>query len=247
METIQVKDKCFELYIPDGEIQRRVAEVAARIKADMAGERPLLVGILTGAYMFAADLSRALDGEYEMTFARYSSYAGMSSTGQLVEVMPIQVDIKDRIVILVEDVIDQQKYVNRLITLVDHIMGASAKGVLLYPDTMLPDGYTWDDLRYAWAKPSAIVPYHPRGGTDRPQQISTNATDIGAYEMVNLQMRLFEQISGVSGALQGQSAGATTGVALYESQIANSTVALSDIFESFESFLLQRDAKALTT
>ena len=81
METIQVKDKCFELYIPDGEIQRRVAEVAARIKADMAGERPLLVGILTGAYMFAADLSRALDGEYEMTFARYSSYAGMSSTG----------------------------------------------------------------------------------------------------------------------------------------------------------------------
>lgn len=148
---------------------------------------------------------------------------------------------------LVEDVIDQQKYVNRLITLVDHIMGTSAKGVLLYPDTMLPDGYTWDDLRYAWAKPSAIVPYHPRGGTDRPQQISTNATDIGAYEMVNLQMRLFEQISGVSGALQGQSAGATTGVALYESQIANSTVALSDIFESFESFLLQRDAKALTT
>ena len=89
METIQVKDKCFELYIPDGEIQRRVAEVAARIKADMAGERPLLVGILTGAYMFAADLSRALDGEYEMTFARYSSYAGMSSTGQLAEVMPM--------------------------------------------------------------------------------------------------------------------------------------------------------------
>lgn len=106
METIQVKDKCFELYIPDGEIQRRVAEVAARIKADMAGERPLLVGILTGAYMFAADLSRALDGEYEMTFARYSSYVGTNSTGQLVEVMPIQADVKDRIVILVEDVID---------------------------------------------------------------------------------------------------------------------------------------------
>ena len=106
METIQVKDKCFELYIPDEEIQRRVAEIAATIKADMMGERPLLVGILTGAYMFAADLSRALDGEYEMTFARYSSYVGMSSTGQLAEVMPIQVDIKDRIVILVEDVID---------------------------------------------------------------------------------------------------------------------------------------------
>ncbi len=144
---------------------------------------------------------------------------------------------------LVEDVIDQQKYVNRLITLVDHVMSASAKGVLLYPDTILPDGFTWDDLRYAWSKPNSIVPYHPQGSGDHPQQISVNATDIGAYEMVNLQMRLFEQISGVSGALQGRPADASTGVRLYESQIANSTVALSDIFESFDAFRQDRDEK----
>lgn len=141
---------------------------------------------------------------------------------------------------MVEDVIDQQKYVNRLITLVDHIMSASAKGVLLYPDNILPDGYTWDDLRYAWSKPNAIVPYHPRGNADRPQQISTNATHIGAYEMVDLQMRLFEQISGVSGVMQGRQAESSTGVRLYESQIANSTIALSDIFESFDTFRRER-------
>lgn len=145
---------------------------------------------------------------------------------------------------MVEDVIDQQKYVNRLITLVDQIMSASAKGVLLYPDNILPDGYTWDDLRYAWSKPNSIVPYHPRGNADRPQQISSNATDIGAYEMVNLQMKLFERISGVSGALQGQDAGRQTGVKLYESQIENATIALGDIFESFASFLRERDKKA---
>lgn len=145
---------------------------------------------------------------------------------------------------LVEDVIDQQKYVNRLITLVDHVMGASAKGVLLYPDNILPEGYTWDDLRYAWSKPNGIVPYHPRGGSDRPEQISGNATNIGAYEMVNLQMRLFEQISGVSGALQGQAAGTTTGAQMYESQVNNSTIALGDIFETFDSFRRERDRKA---
>ena len=145
---------------------------------------------------------------------------------------------------MVEDVIDQQKYVNRLVTLVDHVMGASAKGVLLYPDNILPEGFTWNDLRYAWSKPNGIVPYHPRGGNDRPEQVSGNATNIGAYEMVNLQMRLFEQISGVSGALQGQASAGTTGAQLYESQVSNSTIALGDIFETFDSFRRERDRKA---
>ena len=145
---------------------------------------------------------------------------------------------------MVEDVIDQQKYLNRLVTLVDHVMGASAKGVLLYPDNILPEGFTWNDLRYAWSKPNGIVPYHPRGGNDRPEQVSGNATNIGAYEMVNLQMRLFEQISGVSGALQGQASAGTTGAQLYESQVSNSTIALGDIFETFDSFRRERDRKA---
>lgn len=83
-----------------------------------------------------------------------------------------------------------------------------------------------------------------RGGDDRPEQVSGNATNIGAYEMVNLQMRLFEQISGVSGALQGQASAGTTGAQLYESQVSNSTIALGDIFETFDSFRRERDRKA---
>lgn len=73
---------------------------------------------------------------------------------------------------------------------------------------------------------------------------SGTATNIGAYEMVNLQMRLFEQISGVSGALQGQASAGTTGAQLYESQVSNSTIALGDIFETFDSFRRERDRKA---
>ena len=83
-----------------------------------------------------------------------------------------------------------------------------------------------------------------RSGNDRPEQVSGNATNIGAYEMVNLQMRLFEQISGVSGALQGQASAGTTGAQLYESQVSNSTIALGDIFETFDSFRRERDRKA---
>lgn len=144
---------------------------------------------------------------------------------------------------MVEDVIDQQKYVNRLITLVDHILGASAKGALLYPDTALPEGYTWDDLRYAWSRPDSIIPFHPRGTDEMPRQISVNATDIGAYEMLNLQMKLLEQISGVTGVMQGRSGATTNSVRLYESEIENATIALNDLFRTFESFCTQRNSR----
>ena len=59
----------------------------------------------------------------------------------------------------VEDVIDQQKYINRLVTLIDHVMGASAKGVLLFPDAALPEGFTWQDIKRIWKSTDGILPY----------------------------------------------------------------------------------------
>ncbi|MGM9797082.1 MAG: hypoxanthine phosphoribosyltransferase [Parabacteroides sp.] len=106
MQRIHLKDKEFELFITDAEIQTAVGRMAQQITADMAGKRPLFVGVLNGAFMFVADLMRALNGPYELTFARYSSYAGTSSTGVLREIMPISVDVKGRTVILLEDIID---------------------------------------------------------------------------------------------------------------------------------------------
>ena len=106
MRRIHLRDKEFELFITEAEIQAAVERMARQIAVDMAGKRPLFVGILNGAFMFVADLMRVLDGDYELTFARYSSYAGTSSTGVLQEVMPISVDVKGRTIILLEDIID---------------------------------------------------------------------------------------------------------------------------------------------
>ena len=106
MQRIHLRDKDFELFITDAEIQAAVERMAQQIVSDMAGKRPLFVGILNGAFMFVTDLMRALNGAYELTFARYSSYAGTSSTGILQEVMPISVDVKGRTIILLEDIID---------------------------------------------------------------------------------------------------------------------------------------------
>ncbi len=62
--------------------------MAVQIKADVEGKNPLFVGVLNGAFMFVAELMRELDVPYELTFARYSSYQGTSSTGILNEIMP---------------------------------------------------------------------------------------------------------------------------------------------------------------
>ena len=82
------------------------AKMAVQIKADVEGKNPLFVGVLNGAFMFVAELMRELDVPYELTFARYSSYQGTSSTGILNEIMPVQADIRGRMVILLEDIID---------------------------------------------------------------------------------------------------------------------------------------------
>ena len=146
----------------------------------------------------------------------------------------------------VEDVIDQQKYVNRLITLIDHIMGASAKGVLLFPENELPDGFTWEDINRIWSATNGIIPYTPSHTGDIPKQISTNATDIGAFEMIQLQMKLFEDISGVNSALQGKLTSSAIGADTFKQQINNATIALADIFDTFNAFRHERDNKILS-
>ena len=70
MQRIHLRDKDFELFITDAEIQAAVERMAQQIVSDMAGKRPLFVGILNGAFMFVADLMRALNSAYELTFAR---------------------------------------------------------------------------------------------------------------------------------------------------------------------------------
>lgn len=118
MGLIRLWDKEFELFIPEQEILNAIATMAKQIKQDIEGKNPLFVSILNGAFMFTADLMRELNGPYEMTFARYSSYQGTSTSGSVREIMPVSVDVKDRMVILLEDIIDtgttMQYVINKL-------------------------------------------------------------------------------------------------------------------------------------
>lgn len=143
---------------------------------------------------------------------------------------------------LVEDVIDQQRYINRLISLVDSIMSFSAKGVLIYPVESLPDNFGWSDVRSQWGRPDGIVPYIGTGGT-KPEQVTAGGANAGAGELLALEMKMMEQVSGVSNALQGRLPQAITSADALRSSIENATVALLDIFETFGSFRRMRDLK----
>ena len=105
-DKIRLKDKEFELLIPEKEIKDAIAKMAKQIKADVGDTNPLFVGILNGAFMFTAELMRQMDTYYEITFARYSSYRGLNTTGVVREIMPVQADVKGRTLILLEDIID---------------------------------------------------------------------------------------------------------------------------------------------
>lgn len=143
----------------------------------------------------------------------------------------------------VEDVIDSQRYVNRLITLIDHIMGVSAKGVLLFPEGQKPESMSWQDVALRWANPNGILPYRPDNSGQKPHQIINGTAPGSAYELLGLELKLIQQISGVSGALAGQIEGTGQSAALYEAQSNNATIALLDIFESFNSFRQLRNKK----
>lgn len=138
----------------------------------------------------------------------------------------------------VSDVIDQQRYTNRLITLYDWIMRASAKGVLLIPEDSLPDGTSIEDIAESWAEFNGVIVFKPSKSGHLPQQIANNSTNIGITELLNLQLKFFEDISGVNGALQGKPGYSGTSAALYNQQTQNATTSLLDMLECFSYFVI---------
>ncbi len=96
-----------EILVSEAEIRSRVAELGEQITRDYAGERPLLVAILRGAFMFLADLSRAIDLPVEVDFMAVSSYGNATASSGVVRILKdLDEDLENRHVIVVEDIID---------------------------------------------------------------------------------------------------------------------------------------------
>ena len=138
----------------------------------------------------------------------------------------------------VADVIDQQRYTNRLITLYDWIMRASAKGVLMMPEDCLPDGVSIDDIAESWTEFNGVIVYKPSKSGKVPEQVANNSTNIGIAELLNMQLKFFEDISGVTGALQGKPGDSGESASHYNQQTENATKSLLDLLECFSCFVV---------
>jgi hypothetical protein len=139
----------------------------------------------------------------------------------------------------VADVIDQQRYTNRLYTMYDWIMRASSKGVLLVPEESI-GSMDIEEIADEWSRFNGVIAIKTKNGVPMPQQVANNATNIGITELLQLQLKMFEDISGVNGALQGKMGYAGTSGTLYAQQTQNATMSLLDMLETYSDFV--RDA-----
>ena len=115
MSIVKIKDKTFKTSISQEEIQQRIKEVAARINKDMAGKNPLFLGVLNGAFMFAADLMREITIPCEISFVKLASYQGTTSTGKVKEIFGINEDLTGRNVIIIEDIVDTGRTMKQMV------------------------------------------------------------------------------------------------------------------------------------
>jgi hypoxanthine phosphoribosyltransferase len=125
--AVQVHDKEFTLFIPREKIRQRVVEIAGLINKEYAGKKPLMIGILNGSFIFAADLFREITVEAEISFIKLASYKGTSSTGHVVTSIGLEEDLHGRHIIVVEDIIDTGKTMSSFLPEILHRQPASLK------------------------------------------------------------------------------------------------------------------------
>ncbi len=148
----------------------------------------------------------------------------------------------------IADLIDQQRYINRLISVNDKLLLSAAKGILMFPMSLVPEGKTPEQIQREWTQSNAVMFYDDMANPAsqaRPEQIANRLTNIGTADMLQLQMNILEESSGVNSALQGKPGFSGQSAALYAQQTQNSSVAVLDLLESYNSMMINVARKIL--
>ncbi|RYE20034.1 MAG: hypoxanthine phosphoribosyltransferase [Sphingobacteriales bacterium] len=109
MELLKVHDKTFRPFIAADTIQQKVYEIGKQIAEDYKGLDPLFIVILNGSFMFAADLFKIINIPSEISFIKLASYKGTTSTGNVITAIGLDENLKDRHIVILEDIIDSGK------------------------------------------------------------------------------------------------------------------------------------------
>lgn len=114
MNRVTLQDKTFEISIPYEKILEAIEVLARRINADFAGKEPLFLVILNGSFMFSADLLKKISLNCHVSFVKLSSYEGTQTTQLVKKLIGLNEEIRNRSVIILEDIIDTGITMERL-------------------------------------------------------------------------------------------------------------------------------------
>ena len=136
---IEVFNKKFQPYLKAESIQEQVEKMAGHLNRDYEGLRPIFIAILNGSFMFASDLFKSITIEAEICFIKLSSYEGTGSSGNVVTLIGLDKSLKNRHIIILEDIIDTGKTLHEFLPQVKEQQPASLKiaALLHKPEAMV--------------------------------------------------------------------------------------------------------------
>lgn len=139
MSEIQVNNRKFHPYLTADQIDLEITRLAELINNDYAGKRPLFIAILNGSFMFASDLFKKITIDAEISFIKLASYKGTRSTGHVITSIGLDESLKDRHVIILEDIVDTGKTLQQFLPQLHDQRPASLKiaALLHKPDALL--------------------------------------------------------------------------------------------------------------
>ena len=243
-----------------GEMSKRKTENGKFAPMSGTESEPVVTASQSGAN--AVDDDDLLLIEYEFATERYWYYRYMTPSGDVLQegrspywhgehnyVLHLYPLIQGKLGNFVEQFIDQQRAINRTATLIDFIRGTSSKGVLVVDDdafeSMSREEVIDEYVRYNGVLFVKLKPGQSIDGVVR--QYNSGAAVAGDFELLNLQLRLINDISGVNSAMQGQAPKAGTPASLYAQQTQNSSLNLKGLFDGFRTFRRRRDNKVMKT
>lgn len=139
MKEVEVLDKRFRELIPEERIIKKIAELAEKINNDFSGKEVVFLGILNGAFLFAAELFKRIKIKARISFVKLASYEGTSSSGSVKELIGWNEDIRNKEIIIIEDIVDTGNTLERIM---DELIIRKVAGVKVVTLLLKPDAYT---------------------------------------------------------------------------------------------------------
>ena len=125
---ITTSNKDLTVYLSKDRINTRIKEIAGQLSKEFFNENPVIIGVLNGSFIFLADLVRLFDFDCEIDFVKANSYVGKESSGKVKLDKDVTIDVNNRRVILVEDIIDSGLTIDYLY---EHILSLNPKDITI--------------------------------------------------------------------------------------------------------------------